>query len=88
MLSYTDALATTVCENVETTVRKWRIPFAGFVARMGNERLPKPVVFGELEGEKGYLGGQAQNSMGCFERDRSLFNLSIEEKQWTLAAKR
>ena len=57
-LSYADALAKTDCENVETTVRKRRIFFAGFVARMGNERLPKRVMFGELEGEKGSVGGQ------------------------------
>lgn len=44
MLSNADALAETGCENVETTVRKRRIIFAGFVARMGNERLPKGVI--------------------------------------------
>ena len=39
MLSYADALAKTGCQNIETTVRKHRILFAGFVARMGNERV-------------------------------------------------
>ena len=34
MLSYADALAKTGCENVETTVRKRRTLFAGFVARI------------------------------------------------------
>ena len=58
VLSYADALAKTGCENVETTVRKRRILFAGFVARMGNERLPKRMMFGELEGGKGYVGGK------------------------------
>ena len=55
MLSYADALAKTGCENVETTVGKRRILFAGFVARMDNERLPKRnerlpkrVMFGEV----------------------------------------
>ena len=48
---------------------------------MGNERLPKRAIFGELEGGKGYLGGQEQGWMGCLERDLSLFNLPIEEKQ-------
>ena len=61
VLSFADALAKTGCENVETTVRKRRILFAGFVARMGNERLPKRVMFGELEGGKGYVGGQEQD---------------------------
>ena len=47
VLSYADAFVKTGCENVETTVRKRRILFAGFVARMGNERLPKRVMFGD-----------------------------------------
>ena len=50
MLSYTDSLANTDRENVKTTVRKRRILFAGFVARMDNERLPKRVMFGEVDG--------------------------------------
>ena len=49
MLSYDDALAKTGCENVETTVLKQRILFAGFMARVGNDRLPKRMTFGELE---------------------------------------
>ena len=77
----------TGCENVETTVRTRRIIFAGFVARMGNVTLSKRVTFGELEGGKGYVGGQEQDWMGCLERDLSLFNLPTETKQWMLAAK-
>ena len=53
MLSHADALAKTGCENVGTTVRKRRILSAGFVAHMGSERLPKRVMFWELEGGKG-----------------------------------
>ena len=87
VLSYADALAKTGCENVDTTVRKQRILFAGFVARMGNVTLSKRVTFGELEGGKGYVGGQEQDWMGCLERDLSLFNLPTETKQWMLAAK-
>ena len=40
-LSYADALAQTDSESVEAIVRKRRILFAGFVARMGQERLPQ-----------------------------------------------
>ena len=80
-------LAMTGCENVETTVRKRRILFGEFVAWMGNERLHKGVMVGELEGGKGYVGGQEQDWMGCLERDLSLFNLPTETKQWMLAAK-
>ena len=72
MPSYADAK--TGCEHVETTVRKRRIRFAGFVACMDNERLPKQMMFGELEGEKSYLGGPEQDWMSCIELDLSLLN--------------
>ena len=45
-LSYADALAQTDSESVETIVRKRKILFAGFVARVGGERLPQRVMFG------------------------------------------
>ena len=61
MLSYADALAKTGCDNVETTVRERRIRFAGFVAGMDNERLPKRLIFGEVDREKGYSGGREQD---------------------------
>ena len=38
---------------------------------------PKCVMLGELEGGKGYLGGQEQDWKGCLERDLSSFNLNI-----------
>ena len=63
------------------------ILFAGFVARMVNERLPKRVMFREQEGAKGHVGRQEQDWMGCLEHDLSLFNLPTETKQWMLAAK-
>ena len=62
-------------------------PTHAFVARMDNERLPKRVMFGEVDGGKGYSGGQEQDWMGCLERDLPLFNLPTEAKHWTLAAK-
>ena len=54
MLSSADALAKIGFENVETTVRKRRVLFARFVARMDNERLPKRVMFEEVDGGNGY----------------------------------
>ena len=52
-LLYADALAKTASESIEAIVRKRRILFARFVARMGEERLPQRVMFGELVGGKG-----------------------------------
>ena len=43
-----------------------RILFAGFVARMEDTRLPKCVMFVELVGRVGCVGGQEQEWMGCF----------------------
>ena len=60
-LSYADSLAQTDSESVEAIVRKRRILFARFVARMGEERLPHGVIFGELVGGKGYSGGQEKD---------------------------
>ena len=79
MHSYTDALAKAGCEKVKTTVRKRRIFFAGFVARMGHERVPKRVMFGALEEGNGYLVGQAQDWRGCLKRDLSLLTCPSRE---------
>ena len=57
ILSYANALLKTDSESVETTVRGRRIFFAGFVARMGEERRPRRVMFEEMFGGKGYSGG-------------------------------
>ena len=58
ILSYANALLRAYSESVETTIRRQRILFAGYVARMGEERLPRRVMFGEMLGGKGYSGGQ------------------------------
>ena len=60
-LSYADALAKTASETMDAIVRKRRILFAGFVARMGEERLPQRVMFGELVGGKGYSRRQEKD---------------------------
>ena len=52
-LSYADALAKTASESIGAIVRKRRILFAGFVAIMGEERLPQRVMFGEFVGGMG-----------------------------------
>ena len=67
-LSYADALAKTDSEGIEATVRKRRIWFAGFVARMGEERLPWRATFMELVGGKGYSAGSAKDWMGPLEK--------------------
>ena len=44
-----EALQRTQCESIETTVRTRRLLWAGALLRMGDHRLPKRVMSGELE---------------------------------------
>ena len=85
-LSYADALAKTASESIEVIVRKRRILFAGFVARMGEERLPQRVLFGELVGGKGFSGGQEKDWMAHLEEDISVFGMKFEG--WRKAAQK
>ena len=68
-LSYPDALAKTASDSIDAIVRKRRILLAGFVARMGEERLPQRVMFGELVGCKGYSGAQEKDRMAHLKED-------------------
>ena len=71
-------------ENIEATLRKRRILFAGFVARMEDTRLPKCVMFGEMVGGAGCVGGQEKEWMACFLDDLRAFGINAD--QWTTAA--
>ena len=86
ILSYANALLRTDFESVETTVRRRRILFAGFVARMGEERLPRRVMFGEMLGGKGYSGGQEWDWMKYLEEDLEVFGIKFEG--WREAAQK
>ena len=77
-LSYVNALAKTASESKEAIVRKPRILFAGFVARMGGERLQQRVTFGELVGGKGYSGGQEKDWMDHLKEDMLVFGMGFE----------
>ena len=58
-ISYLDTLIIkTGSESIKATLRRRRILFAGFVARIEDTRLPKCVMFGELVGDAGCTGGQ------------------------------
>ena len=85
-LSYADALAQSDCESVEVIVRKRRILCAGFVARMGEERLPQRVTFGEFVADKGYSRGQEKDWMAHLKEDVSVFGMKFEK--WRKAAQK
>ena len=64
-LSYADALAKTASDSIDAMVRKRRIFFAGFVARMGGKRLPQRVMFGELLGVRATEGCRQSSTREC-----------------------
>ena len=50
-MSYAKALKKTGSQSVEATIRQRRLLFAGALARQGDKRLPKQLLFAErLEG--------------------------------------
>ena len=63
-ISYLDTLIKTGSESIEATLRRRRILFAGFVARMEDTRLPKCVMFGELVGARAAWGGRKKSEWG------------------------
>ena len=83
-ISYLDTLIKTGRESIEATLHRRRISFAGFVARMEDTRLPKCVVFRELAGGAGCVGGQEKEWMGCFLYDLRAFGINAD--QWTTTA--
>ena len=63
-ISYLDTLVKTGSESIEVTLCRRRILFAGFVARMEDTRLLKCVMFGEMVGGAGCVGGQEKQWTG------------------------
>ena len=77
-LSYTDAFAMAGSESIEAIVRKRRILFTGFVAHMGEGRLPQKVMFGELVCGKGYSVGPEKDRMVHLKKEILAFGMEFE----------
>ena len=78
-VSYLDTLVKTGSESIEATLRRRRILFAGFVARVKDTRLPKCVMFGEMVGGAGWVRGQEKEWMGCFLDDLGAFGINADQ---------
>ena len=78
-LSYLDTLEKMESESIEATLRRRRIWFVRFVARMEDTRLPKCVMFGELVGGPGCVGGQRKEWTGCFLNDPRAFGINADQ---------
>ena len=74
-MSYAKALKKTGSQSVEATIRQRRLLFAGALARQGDKRLPKWLLFAErLEGEEDPGPGQpAQHWQKSFRDDFKVF---------------
>ena len=83
-ISYLDTLVKTGSEGIEATLRRRRILFAEFVGCMEDTRLPKCMMFGEIGGGAGCVGGQEKEWMGCFLDDLRAFGINAD--QWTTPA--
>ena len=83
-ISYLDTLLKTGSESIEANLRRRRVLFAGFVVRMEDTKLPKCVMFGEMVGGAGCVGGQEKNWLGCLLDDLRAFGINAD--QWTTAA--
>ena len=83
-ISYLDTLVKTGSESMEATLRRRRILFAGFVARMEDMRLAKCGMFREMVGGASCVGGQEKEWMGCFLDDLRAFGINAD--RWTTAA--
>ena len=79
-----DTFIKTGNESIEATLRRRRILFVGFVARMEDTRLPKFMMFVEMVGGAGCVGGQEKEWMGCFLDDLRAFGINAD--QWMTAA--
>ena len=65
-------------ESIEAITRRKRVLFAAFVGRMEDTRFPKCVMFGELVGGAGCVGGQEKEWMGCFLNDLRAFDINAD----------
>ena len=83
-ISYLDTLIKTLSASIGATLRRKRILFAEFVARMEDTRLLECLIFGELVGGTGCEGGQEKDWMGYFPVDLRAYGISAD--LWTITA--
>ena len=89
-ISYLDPLMNKKSESIDAIICRRRILSAGFVARMENLRLPRCVMFVELVGGAGCVGGAGKRvdgvSPGRFQRfwyqRRPVDDCSPDEREW------
>ena len=87
MTSYNRALEITRCESIETTLRTRRLLWAGTLLRMSGRRLPKRIMFGNLEGAvRRGRGGKEKEWTDCVQSDIRAFGITGDWKAMALKA--
>ena len=85
MTSYNRALEITRCESIETTFRTRRLLWAGTLLRMSGGRLPKRIMFGNLEGAvRRGRGGKEREWTDCVQSDIRAFGITGDCKTMAL----
>ena len=87
MTSYNRALEITRCASIETTLRTRRLLWAGTLLRMSGGRLPKRIMFGNLEGAvRRGRGGKEKEWTDCVQNDIRAFGITGDWKTMALKA--
>ena len=87
MTLYNRALEITGCESIETTLRTRRLLWMGTLIRMSGGRLPKRIVFGNLEGAvRRRRGGKEKEWTDCGQSDIQAFGIAVDWKATALKA--
>ena len=87
MTSYNRALEITWCESIETTLRTRRLLWAGTLLRISGGRLPKRIVFRNLEGAvRRGRGGKEKEWTDCVQSDIRAFGTAGDWKATALKA--
>jgi hypothetical protein len=76
--SYRDVLLQTDCEPIETTIRKRRLAYVGELVRLEDGRIPKMMLFAELDHGKRSRGGQPANWVSDIKQDLNEFDIDLE----------
>ena len=87
MTSYNRTLEITGCESIETTLRTRRLLWAETLLRLSGGRLPKRIVFGNLEGAvRRGRGGKEKEWTDCIQSDIWAFDIAGDWKATALKA--
>ena len=83
MTSYNRALEITRCESIETTLRTRRLLWAGTLLRMSGGRLPKRIMFGNLEGAvRRGRSGKEKKWTNWVQSDIRAFGITGDRIRW------